>query len=277
MGETNGNLALWRSLEKSDTRFVKKITGKAYGGDSPSPQWIKRRLTETFGPAGVGWGVNVLGERVIDCDDKTKLHSLHIRLWYVHNDKRGEVEAFGGTPICYMTTGGNGKPPRFVYDEDAAKKSMTDALVKAASDMGMCADIFMGQWNDSKYVAQLRQEELAAERAAVQQEEKAEVEAGQRDHGAWKEMEWPAATKSGGWEDLRDPEVWVERHMKWVSSLQSSTDIRGTAADRIQRIRGLSAKHQGVFEMLKDRGFESTVEEVETVYASAVKQLEGGE
>lgn len=273
----SGNLGLWKFLEKSERKYVRPITGKAYRGDSPNPHWIKKRLTEAFGPAGVGWGVNVLGERVIECDAQTKLHSLHIRLWYVLDNKRGEVEAFGGTPICYMTSGGNGKPPKFMHDEDAAKKSMTDALVKAASDIGMCADIFLGLWNDSKYQAQLSQEEMERERAAVKQEEKAEVEAGQRDHGAWKEMEWPAATKSGGWEDLRDPEVWVERHMKWVASLQSSTDIRGTAADRIQRIRGLSAKHQGVFEMLKDRGFESTVEEVETVYASAVKQLEGGE
>lgn len=273
MSGATDNLALWRSLEKTNTKFVKPITGKAYSGTSPSPHWIRMRLTEQLGPHGIGWGVNVISEDIQPVGtDGTKLHSVHIRLWYKLGGERGEVEAFGGTPMCYLTSKG-----KFISDEDYRKKSLTDAFVKAAAEIGICADIFLGRWDDSKYVAQLRQEELAAERAAVQQEEKAEVEAGQRDHGAWKEMEWPAATKSGGWEDLRDPEVWVERHMKWVASLQSSTDIRGTAADRIQRIRGLSAKHQGVFEMLKDRGFESTVEEVETVYASAVKQLEGGE
>ncbi len=41
---------------------------------------------------------------------------------------------------------------------------MTDALVKCASYLGFVGDIFMGLWDDSKYVAGLEQE--FAEKAA---------------------------------------------------------------------------------------------------------------
>ena len=36
-------------------------------------------------------------------------------------------------------------------DEDAAKKSLTDAFTKAASFMGVSADIFMGETDNSKF------------------------------------------------------------------------------------------------------------------------------
>lgn len=273
MSGATDNLALWRSLEKTNTKFVKPITGKAYSGTSPSPHWIRMRLTEQLGPHGIGWGVNVISEDIQPVGtDGTKLHSVHIRLWYKLGGERGEVEAFGGTPMCYPTKAG-----RFMSDEDYRKKSLTDAFVKAAAEIGVCADIFLGRWDDSKYVAQLRQEEIAAERAAAQSEAKAAGDDSGQKHGAWAEMEWPVPNKAGGWEDLRDRDGWIERHLQWVERIQRNTDINGGNAAKIEQLRRLWAKFQGVMEMLKDRGFESTVEEVETVYASAVKQLEGGE
>lgn len=149
------NLALWKSVEKTDPAYVKAITGKAYQGSSPSPHWVKMKLTEAFGPAGIGWGVKVLSEdvRVVGTDT---MHYLRIQLWYVHDGKRGEIEAFGGTPL-----GGVRKSGAAYADEDAPKKSMTDAFVKAASDIGFCADIFLGRWDDSKYVAQRAEEQAA--------------------------------------------------------------------------------------------------------------------
>lgn len=155
------HLALWKSVEKTDPKFVKAITGKAYQGSSPSPHWVKMKLTEAFGPAGIGWGVKVLSEDVRQIGTDT-MHYLRIQLWYVHEGKRGEIEAFGGTPL-----GGVRKSGQAYADEDAPKKSMTDAMVKAASDIGFCADIFLGRWDDSKYVAQRAEEQQAQNAGAA--------------------------------------------------------------------------------------------------------------
>ena len=42
-------------------------------------------------------------------------------------------------------------------DDEAPKKAMTDALTKAFSHLGLCSDIFMGKFDDSKYVQKLEE------------------------------------------------------------------------------------------------------------------------
>ena len=43
-------------------------------------------------------------------------------------------------------------------DDEAPKKAMTDAMTKAFSHLGMSADVFLGKFDDSKYVEQMKQE-----------------------------------------------------------------------------------------------------------------------
>jgi hypothetical protein len=43
-------------------------------------------------------------------------------------------------------------------DEDAPKKSVTDALTKALSMIGFAGDIFSGRWDDNRYVEGLKEE-----------------------------------------------------------------------------------------------------------------------
>ncbi len=43
-------------------------------------------------------------------------------------------------------------------DDEAPKKAMTDAMTKAFSHLGMSADVFLGKFDDSKYVENLEKE-----------------------------------------------------------------------------------------------------------------------
>jgi hypothetical protein len=146
------NLALWKSVEKTDPDQVKPITGKPYRGTSPKPYYLVQKATETFGPCGIGWGFSIVSERVEDGSAGDRVHIAHIRLWYEWSGKRGELEHVGQT----MLAGKNKNGP--FTDEDAPKKSVTDALVKALSMIGFAGDIFMGRYDDSKYVQELRDE-----------------------------------------------------------------------------------------------------------------------
>jgi hypothetical protein len=147
------NRALWDRVCVTDPKAVKPITGKQYSGNSPKPYWIVERLTEEFGPCGVGWGFSIINERFERFSDTDSLHVASVRFWYVIDGKRGELEQIGQTKASYVSSKG-----AFILDEDAPKKSVTDALVKCASYIGFAGDIFSGRWDDSKYVEWAREQ-----------------------------------------------------------------------------------------------------------------------
>jgi hypothetical protein len=150
------NLELWKLVEKTPPAQTKAIQGRPYKGTSPKPYWLVQKATETFGPCGIGWGFEVVNERVEDGAPGDKVHIAHVRVWYKWSGETGHVEHVGQTMFC-----GTNKKGAFT-DEDAPKKSVTDAVVKALSMIGFAGDIFMGRYDDSKYVDGLIAEEDAA-------------------------------------------------------------------------------------------------------------------
>lgn len=147
------NKELWNRAFVTNPKAVKPITGKQYSGNSPKPYWIVERLTDEFGPCGMGWGFHIVSERFERFSDTDTLHVAVVRFWYLLDGKRGELEQVGQTKSSYTTNGG-----KFMVDEDAPKKSVTDALVKCASYLGFAGDIFSGRWDDSKYVKEAGEE-----------------------------------------------------------------------------------------------------------------------
>ena len=170
--KTAGNMTLWDNMREVDRNFTKPITGKSYKGDSPNPTYVIRKITEQLGPIGFHWGFRVMSEQITygqphqvitkqrieyDSTGKTPLskdveydiireehHQITLRFWFRDADDRiGEFDANGGTPMLYMTKNG-----RWMHDEDAPKKSLTDAYTKGASWLGACADIFLGLFDD---------------------------------------------------------------------------------------------------------------------------------
>lgn len=164
------NTALWKRVFTTDPRAVKPITGKQYAGNSPKPYWIVEQLTAQFGPCGIGWGFTILNERFERFSDTDTLHIAAVRFWYVLDGQRGELEQIGQTKASYTTSSG-----KFMLDEDAPKKSVTDALVKCASYLGFAGDIFSGRWDDSKYVAEAGKEWRKRDQERDQEGKPAEV------------------------------------------------------------------------------------------------------
>jgi hypothetical protein len=145
------NMALWEAVYKTDPKHVKRITGKQYQGSSPKPYYLIEKATSVFGSCGIGWGINVISERFERFGDTESQHIALVEIWYIQDGKRGAVQQMGQTRSSYVTSSG-----KFTVDEDAAKKSVTDGMVKCLSMLGFAGDIFGGRWDDSKY-----QDELA--------------------------------------------------------------------------------------------------------------------
>lgn len=150
------NLSLWNAVEKTPPQQTKPITGKSYQGTSPKPHYLVHKATETFGPCGIGWGFTIEEERIEEGAGGERMSIARVKVWFKWNGERGEVEHIGGTQFSGIRS--SGKP---FTDEDAPKKSVTDALVKALSMIGFAGDIFMGRYDDSKYVQDLKDEASA--------------------------------------------------------------------------------------------------------------------
>ena len=146
--QDNSNMALWHSVCITDPTQTTEIKGKPYKGTSPKAYWLIQRATETFGPIGQGWGVDIKDHGFQKLDDVTICHWIIIVLWYMKDGQKCCIEQSGGSKAMYKASTG------MVYDEDAIKKSKTNATVKALSLLGFAGDIHAGYWNAPGYQRQ---------------------------------------------------------------------------------------------------------------------------
>jgi hypothetical protein len=151
----NKNLWLWRINEQTDPAHTKPVKlGRSF--TAIDPHYQVKRATETFGPVGQGWGWDLTDEviTVPGKDGEVALMKCTVTLWYVTDGPDGNKEMHHCGPVIGMnllTTGGR-------VDEDAGKKAVTDALTKGLSYLGFSADVFMGLYDDSRYVDTLRKQ-----------------------------------------------------------------------------------------------------------------------
>lgn len=167
----NPNLALWLRHEPTDPSATKPFDTGSFSGTAVNGTYVAKRLTEEFGPLGLGWWVEVLASDFVDgapvlgedgrVAGHTRVHVVRIALHLRHADGTlGRSEQFGQTVFARHTARRG-----WITDEDAPKKSLTDALAKAASWLGVAADIHLGRWDDARYVEERRNGE-ARERTA---------------------------------------------------------------------------------------------------------------
>jgi len=155
----NGNLALWQRVEKTDPAYTKPFSrGGGFRGTATNATYLAKKATEVFGPMGIGWGVEILDEDIMEgapldeFGNRDRIHKVRVKLWYKLNGERGEVVQFGQTTFVGRNKSG------FYTDEEAPKKSLTDAMSKCLSLLGFSADIHMGRYDDNKYVDEISRE-----------------------------------------------------------------------------------------------------------------------
>lgn len=156
------NLQIWSLVEKTNPQYTRPFARpRGHRGTAINAEYLAKRATEVFGPLGLGWGVDILDEQIMQGApiflDGTVIgheliHKVRVRLWYKWDGQTGEVHQFGETTFV-------GRDRNGLYtDEDAPKKSLTDAMVKCLSLLGFSADVYMGLYDDNKYVTDLRRE-----------------------------------------------------------------------------------------------------------------------
>ena len=146
------NTKLWDSLCETDPKHTKgfKRAG-GFSGTAIKPMWAIKRMTEEFGPAGEGWGVNEPSFQVVSVSGGAEvLVFCTVSIW--HGDPANTVYGVGGDKCFTTRKSGDG-----FADDEAFKKSFTDAITNALKLIGVGADVHMGQFDDSKYVNTMRE------------------------------------------------------------------------------------------------------------------------
>ena len=157
---TNANLKIWSTVEKTDPAFTKPFKRSGgHAGTAINAVWLVKRATETFGPIGIGWGVELLNEEMVTGANGEIVHKAFVEVWYIHDGKRGSSKQFGQTMFVSKRKDG------LYTDEDYAKKSLTDGMTKAMSWIGLGSDIHQGMYEDNKYVQMVDREYADKERA----------------------------------------------------------------------------------------------------------------
>ena len=202
--DKKNNLHLWSQVCKTDPQDTKKITGGNLSGMTSLPgTLVIQSATEQWGPMGTTWRFETIEERwdeggpigifpppsgdpVHDTAVQKviygKSHTIKLRLYYgIIDGKVTEstpwVEAYGHTPYLHY----NKKYNSFQADEEAPKKSYTDAQKKCLSMLGFNADIFLGYFENPEYIQQ-RTNESRIEKAKDQE---AEVELQKHEYDKW--------------------------------------------------------------------------------------------
>lgn len=142
----NDNLKLWKSVEKTDPKHTKKAKISGMSITAIAPQYQVLKATEQFGPYAVNWGFS-------NIEFDFSLIESH-KLVVFKGDffcPEGKCQIVNSAKI-YMDRA------ETMVDADFAKKMETDALTKVLSKMGFNADVFMGRYDDHKYVQQVTEE-----------------------------------------------------------------------------------------------------------------------
>ena len=141
------NTALWDALCRTDPAHTKQFSrAGGFKGTAIKPIWIVRRLTEKFGPVGIGWGMGEPQFQVVPVDNEVLVFCT-VRCWHTHPDNG--FYGVGGDKVTTKRQSGA------FNDDEAFKKAFTDAVGNGFKFIGVGADVHMGQFEDSKYLREV--------------------------------------------------------------------------------------------------------------------------
>ena len=128
------NMELWNKVCRTDPEHTKHVNQRG-GFTAIDAMYQIQEATKVFGPVGKGWGWDF--ELSYPSNDTVV---AIVELW--HTDRTYTVKQVGQKSL------NNNRGS----DEAAVKKAVTDGLTKCLSYLGFNADVFLGMFDDNKYV-----------------------------------------------------------------------------------------------------------------------------
>ncbi len=146
------NLYIYNQAKTVPEEAKKPIqAGRLKGMTDINPMWRIKRLTEIFGPAGVGWWYEVVEKKIVDDElSSQRAVFVDIKLYYV-DPKTGVVsKGIPGSGGAMLTAQERNGP---YFSDEAFKMAETDAISVAAKLLGIAADVYFEK-DRSKYTTE---------------------------------------------------------------------------------------------------------------------------
>jgi hypothetical protein len=141
------NMKIYNQCKEVPKDAQKKIpAGRISGMTDINPQWRIEKLTEMFGPCGIGWKVKTVKKWIEEGANGEKAAFLDIELFIKVDGEWSEaIEGNGGASFVSKERNG-------MYTSDECyKMAKTDALSVACKMIGIGSDIYRGYNDSSKY------------------------------------------------------------------------------------------------------------------------------
>ena len=140
------NLDLWHKVEKTNPKYTKQANVGGNKITSIAPQYQIMNVTEQFGSYGKTWGFKNIE---LDYTLVPEFNLIVFKAIFFYPD--GEFPTINSIKM-FMDNA------KLKIDDNFAKKLETDTLTKAISKLGFNADIFMGKFEDTRYLAEIKKE-----------------------------------------------------------------------------------------------------------------------
>ena len=144
------NMKYWNAMRHVPESAKKPIeAGRMRGLTSINPTWQKEKMTEAFGPIGVGWKCRFVREpdTVFNATGEVLVNMSAFVKVRIDEEWTDEIQGFGGCKIFSKERNG------LYFDDEAVKKAATNALGNALQYWGVGADVRYENMEDDKYTA----------------------------------------------------------------------------------------------------------------------------
>lgn len=142
-------MEIWNKLKDTPEEAKRPITGGRLNGFTDiKPMWRFKRLTEAFGPCGIGWTYTILSQREVDGANGEVAVTVDIALRIKYGGEWSQpIPGTGGNMLMKTENG------KLSTNDEAYKMALSDAIGTACKALGMSEDIYMsGKGRDgSKY------------------------------------------------------------------------------------------------------------------------------
>ncbi len=159
------NLSIWMQVDRTDSRFTKPVSfGRKF--TSIDPTYQLKTATALWGPYGDRWKMDNLSWRIIEPSfNEVQLEAYRDQMSNAASTKDQDKILRKMNPTLVLQAEliyPGGRFPvmvdmPFEQNDDCFKKLLTEARSKALSSLGFNADVFLGQFDDNRYVAQSRE------------------------------------------------------------------------------------------------------------------------
>lgn len=145
------NLDFWNNVEKTNPNHTKKVKTGGRSLTAINAQQQIKNATEQWGQYGATWGLKDIKLDYINNLTNNQILAVAQAIFFYPN---GSFDI--GSSILVQSWISSKSYNK--VDDDFLKKLETDMTTKSLSKLGFNADVFLGYFDDNKYVAKMQEE-----------------------------------------------------------------------------------------------------------------------